>query len=475
MILILTACGGGGGSDDATPAPPPELDAQASTNITPEPIPPGFDFPGVREEIQEMANSNDVGAIRTHAWHIWAGMTTDSTQRWNDGYLPIWETWCGTEETFSKTCAEQTRPSRNFAAASQVAHLAEHQPELAAALSGAVTQLISFNKFNPSMAEFVAQPQPGPGDTDYDYSGGTPGKTVVDLNNAWPAGTPEADRKINETPYTPPSEGSQGVAAMELKPVLYVVKQNHLTAVPFWQGPSDSTNPATPTPDTWKTCVLFDPAQTDAPANFELQDATEDQISSAVATNAMACQRYYYAPISAIYNFQMDAAEAAAFNVAQQTSPQGVIAKAGDFAVLTAMHVSTKEIVDWTWQTFWWQAGQNPPAGDHVVGGIENMTDDVKDEWRNYAMCAAYLQTAGAGSSEMNVCYNPYLETAFGVAGGLESNCMSCHGQAITGGNPKYPANYDAPIDFNSGPYFANATSTDFSWAIANHNKAPKS
>ena len=50
---------------------------------------------------------------------------------------------------------------------------------------------------------------------------------------------------------------------------------------------------------------------------------------------------------------------------------------------------------------------------------------------------------------------------------------MSCHGQAIVGGKPGYPQSYTSPIDFNSGPYYANATSTDFSWAIASNQKAP--
>ncbi len=98
------------------------------------------------------------------------------------------------------------------------------------------------------------------------------------------------------------------------------------------------------------------------------------------------------------------------------------------------------------------------------------MTDNVKQEWRNYSMCANYLQTKGVSSTEMDICYNPYLETAFGVEAGLESNCMSCHGRAIVGGKSGYPKDYKKPIDFNHGPYYENATSTDFSWAIADSN-----
>lgn len=471
MLLALAACGGGEGTD---PDPPVPDEVETGGAIVPQPIPPGFDFPGNRDAIQELADSNDTTAIRTHSWHLWAGMTTDSKSSFNDVVLPIWETWCGTVETFGKTCGELERPSRHFAAANQIKDIARHLPEVAASLGDGAesTQVVSFNKFNPSMANYVATPHPGPGGVEYDYSGKTQGKTIADLNNAWPEDTPEADRKVAETPY----DQAAGIAAMELKPVFLLVKATGLTPVPFWQGPSDSTNPGTPTPNTWKTCVLFDPSQPDWEPGFTLQDATPEQIAEGQANlGDLSCETYKYAPLGAIYHAELtDPSEAEAFNAAQATAPpdeaQKLKAAAGDYVVLTAMHVSTKEIVDWTWQTFWWQAGENPPTGDHVVGGIENMTDDVVNEWRTYAMCTTYLQTEGVGSSEMNVCYNPYLETAFGVAAGLESNCMSCHGQAIVGGNPGYPSSYDTPIDFNSGPYFAEATSTDFSWAVQGHN-----
>ena len=389
-------------------------------------------------------------------------MTTDSNSSYNGQVLPIWDTWCGSEEVFTKTCRERPTPFRKFESPNQVDH----------SIPAAAVQVLSFNKFNPSMAEFTQTPHPGPGNLDYDYTGQTT-PDVVTLNDNWPAGTPTPNRKIVETPYSPPTADQQGVAAIETKPVFLLVKQDGLTPIPFWQGPQASTDPSTPTPATWTTCVLFDPSQPAWQTGFQLRDATPEEIAGAVADPALKCQNYSYAPLGQIYRIKLDADEAAAWNLIKSQSPpdapQQLTATAGDFAVLVAMHVNTKEIIDWTWQTFWWQAGENAPNND--PGGVENMTTNVEREWRNYAMCANYLQTKGEGSNEMDICFNPYLETAFGVDGGLKSNCMSCHGQAIVGGTPGYPTSFTSPIDFNNGPYYEKATSTDFSWAIASNQK----
>lgn len=471
VMVLLLAAGCTGGRQEGMKPEAETMEATTSGNIVPEPIPAGFDFPALRATVQSWANANDTTSIRTHAWNIWAGMTTTSQHgSFNGQALPVWETWCGTEEVFGSTdCESLLAPSRNFVPPSQTSH----------SIPAEDPQVVSFNKFNPSMATFVLTEQSGPtksgGTQNYDYSGQT-APDVNDLNNNWPAGTDISDRKINETPYTPPSTGVQGVAAMETKPVFLLVKGGtQLTPVPFWQGPTASIEPSVPVPATWTTCTLFDPSEPTWTSGFTLQNATQAQINNKVSDPSLSCKNYKYAPLGQIFHFELDADGAAAWNQvsagAPPDTPQKLTAVAGDYAVLVAMHVNTKEILNWTWQTFWWQAGENAPNYD--PGGVGSQTNNIEGVWTTYAMCAVYLQTQGTGSSAMNVCYNPYLETAFGVAGGLKSNCMSCHGQAIVGGSPNYPATYTSPIKFNSGSYYGSATTADFSWAIQG-NQVPK-
>src|SRR5215813_4210695 len=408
---------------------------------------------------------------------MWAGMTADSGQTYNGSKLPYWETWCGTEEVFTGTCGPgaRTRPARPFRIASQLTHIAR----LKGLKAAPDTQVVSFNKFNPSMAQYIQAQHKGPGTAGpYNY---TSVSSLIALNSAWPATTPTVDRKVEEAPYQPTSPGGPGYAGIETKPVIFLIKATGLTPMPLWLGPAGSTNQTNPTPNTWTTCVLLDPTSTGGPDTAPVP-ATPQQIAQAV-TMPYACDKskYLYAPLSTIYSFKMDAAEAAAWNSLQGN---GGTAAAGDFGVLGGMHVNSKEIVDWTWQTFWWQLGQDTP--NNFPGSKAGMTANVKGPWRNYASCSAYSQTQGKTSTNMIVCFNPFLETSSGIPVGLTSNCMSCHGTATVSGPPvtnpnppppanpttlSYPPNYAKPISFGEGgvpidPRFNGFTRTDFSWAI---------
>ena len=305
---------------------------------------------------------------------------------------------------------------------------------------------------------------------DYFY---TSSSSLKALNETW-GDTPNIDRKVVDAPNT----------ALELKPVLMWVKAEGLTAIPFWQGPKNSTDkncadvsveelrhpkpgqPATkchPDPSTWTHCVLIDPNK----STNGLQPATEAQFAGADFTEAKGCTdaaNAQYGGINVLYNFKLSADEAAAFNKAQHPDKP---AKSADFMVFLAMHVNTKEIIDWTWQTYWWQGGQETP--DEYPGSGADRTANIDAPWTNYNMCTAYAQTTQPDNKgDMNVCFNPYLETSSGIPDGLRSNCVTCHGTA-TVGTPKtggYPATYDHPIDFGDPTYFGGATKTDFSWAI---------
>lgn len=459
LVLFATSC-----KESQSPEPTKPVTAVAPAVIKPADIPPGYGYPGDRAAIQAWADEWEISKITEHTWNMWAGMTADSGQSSDGSKLPYWETWCGTEEVFGGTCGKATRPGRPFRLASQLTHAARLKGSLAAP----DTQVISFNKFNPSMTEYLQARHPGPGTAGpYNY---TTVPSLIALNEAWPSNTATVDRKVEEAPYQPTSTSVAGYAGIETKPVIFLVKAAGLTPMPLWLGPTASTNQNNPTPNTWTTCVLLDPAASGG-SDVAPIPATPDQIAKKVSM-PYACTTYLYAPLATIYNFKMDAAEAQSWNNIQGN---GGTASAGDFGVLGAMHVNSKEIVNWTWQTFWWQPGQDAP--NNFPGSKSGMTPNVKGPWRNYASCSAYNQTEGKTSSTMVVCFNPFLETSQGIPDGLASNCMSCHGTATAAGSNNtlktlpYPFNYQKPISFGEGavpidPRFAGYTRTDFSWAI---------
>lgn len=456
---------------DAPTAPP----VAAAVPIVPVDVPPGFNYPGLRAEVQAWADTWNTAKITSKAWDLWAGMTAATEQRSEGSPLPVWETWCGNEEVFSKTCGKGLRPARRFHNAVQLGHSG----------TSSDVRLASFNKFNPPMASYLVKSQAGPGGASYDY---TQQSSLAALNQAWPAGTPIAQRKVQETPYVPPGAGQQGLAAIEIKPVMYLVKQSGLSPVPIWAGinasvpssKSDCSKGPTaachPSPNLWTQCALIDPNHP-ASADAAPVPATPEQVAAVPAAllAGFSCKNYIFLPLSSIYAFKMNEQEAQEFNSAQGNGN----AAAGDYAVLTAMHVNTKEIVNWTWQTFWWQPGNNPP--NDFPGSKNGMTDKVSGLWRNYAMCSAYNQTQGATSKNMTVCFNPFLETSAGIPDGMQSNCMSCHGTATVGSTISssgistlnYPDGYTKAINFDTDPRFATFTRTDFSWAIPSDSQQP--
>jgi hypothetical protein len=310
---------------------------------------------------------------------------------------------------------------------------------------------MSFNKFSPHAASFIASPQLGPGGKTYYYNSGS---SLIRLNQAWPSDTNREDRSINQFPNE----------ALIAKPVFGIIKTTGLTALPIWQGLSASTNPTYPTPDTWKTCVLVDPKG----SSKQIRPATESEIASANKAEGLSCKTYFYGSLSSLYWFKLSTDEAAAFN---KTRHGGV--NAGDYAVLAALHVNTRETPFWTWQTFYWQPVADKP--DSFPGSKADQPKNLKAPWNNYAMCANYNQTTTLGGKKMDVCFNPYLETTPGIPAGITSNCMSCHGAARIVANQDdadfYPRDYKAPIAFFTDPYYFNSstTHTEFSWAIADN------
>jgi hypothetical protein len=429
--------------------------ARAQQVVIPQPIPPQFNFPEPAATVNAWIASSNTAAIRGHAWDLWAGLTANSGQMYNGQDLPIWETWYGQEEVFPPNAttsggalmafvASRPRTIRAFVSPHQFHH--EALRGLTASQQDVATQVVSFNKFDPSAATFIAASQPGPNGQNFAYNKQS---SLQALNAAWPSGASGQTRAVNEFP----------IAAMELKPVFTFVKARGLTPQPLWQGPAGSTRPANPTPATWNTCVLIDPAGAGG-----VRPATPAEISQAVNVGPLACKTYLYGPLSLFYSFKMTAAEAQAFANTQQGSPS-----AGDYAVLVAMHVNSKEIPFWTWQTFWWQPGQDTP--NDFPGSKAGQPASLPPPWNNYASCTNYDQTTKPGGTTMQVCFNPYLETSPSIPVGITSNCMSCHGTArILANQPdeSYPTAYTAPISFFQDAAYFNSlsTHTDFSWAI---------
>jgi hypothetical protein len=131
---------------------------------------------------------------------------------------------------------------------------------------------------------------------------------------------------------------------------------------------------------------------------------------------------------------------------------------AGDSLVVLAMHVTTKEIPDWVWATYWWH--DRPDDGPFADGRPAAIAGAAGNYLMDVSLSA---DEPRAADGSPHVCMNPWLEARF--PGGLHSNCLTCHQRAAFGAADYLPVTRAtlAPDD----PYFTGKTTTDFLWTLA--------
>jgi hypothetical protein len=176
--------------------------------------------------------------------------------------------------------------------------------------------------------------------------------------------------------------------------------------------------------------------------------------------------------------------------------PQRIDQSTKLYFVLLGFHVATREIRDWTWQTYWWSgraftAGPDdgvqkyPSPGEEYFGGgspvVSGPTADPASPWLHYVMNATF----GVPLESKNptpITFNPYLELDF--LGGDTSNCLSCHQFAMLDPKPTEagfeaaqttgltsPANGLHPCTTEKpGEQLNGGFKTDCLWSLADSN-----
>jgi hypothetical protein len=202
--------------------------------------------------------------------------------------------------------------------------------------------------------------------------------------------------------------------AVAIKLTWYAVKAHGMTTMPIWDGePRGDANADT----TWQRTIRVDP------------DGSPGTV-----------------PLSAfIYRDLESDAEVAAARIAAHDPDLAI----GDHIALVAAHVTTKEIPDWTWQTYWWHDA--PDSGRFAA----NRPTELRGVAASYLMDATYSTDAP--------CFNPWLEARF--PDGVASNCVTCHQRAVVGAADYLPVTHGRLR--GDDPYFRGHPSTDFLWSVA--------
>ena len=428
------------------------------------PAPAVASFPAPAAQVQAWADTRDTAKIRAHAWDVWASITTTL----EGSSTPIWETWYSGYELFEMDPSEGRRLFPDFENPSQFFHSGQ-----APIPTDGPERVTAFNRYSPSLAEAI-------------WTRGLNRSATLEVINTTfdDLETPVIDRELIT------SQALVDASQIVLKPVFQIVDSSAPVAIPYWDGfTSDATtNQKNPEPHTWKQCIAIDPSGTLTPGEtIEMECNGVLSLLEVVPPESFYSIRLTKAQADDFSTFALGSTDDIGVNNDTSTQALAEVVKEGNLALLVAMHVTTKEIVNWTWQTFWWSP--NPLDATHGA----DRPDWVEGPWRNYNMLTAYymVEEFGNPDSAPLIAFNPYLETnlegtfepedeAEVAWTGVTSNCMTCHRLAAWKKNeardptcfsfeknscgPKYRDN--GFIDPASEYIFGGYTKVDFLWSL---------
>lgn len=448
--------------------------AQAQ-DVTPVPLPDpgisGFEFPTAEDVIIDWTEKNNQKAINWHAWGLWTALTMETDQIYNGQKLLVFETWPTPSDIINgkSTAPRSPTPLRQFS----------HDN----ASASASPTILGFVKYDPTATAHIKQNQ-------------------LFSQSALNGMLADGKTKIPDFPVT----------AISLKPVFRTIAKGNLVDERYYQLPA-WPGPGTPEPGyarpfdwpEWGQCVWVDIK------NEGKGDGSVDRLCAPDGSSRTPQTTY---GIDQFINFQMSADEAKTFNTNNNQLWQKQVAAAnkagqsfplppsqladGDYAILVAMHVTSREITRWTWQTFWWTPKPDAPNFPSSEAIANDRPPQLKGAPRMYAHAPAYSMkfppqpdTGGKNTGSSVYSYNPWLEAGFSPSVlaqstpgtyegqpvtndvGIMTNCMSCHGNANY--NPRSLPN--APsytgnryIDLENSQ-FRGTLKVDFLWSIPNNAK----
>jgi len=389
-------------------------------------IPPGFDYPADKATLEQYRQAGNLPALRKHSWMLFAGMTQEKP----DG-TPNWETWYRADEVFRPPGPTPQGPRRiimRFETPNQFRH-----PGAGPQAPG--ESLMSFVLFNWEGYNHIR--------TNELFL-----RSKLDaINASFPASATWDTRKIPDFPER----------AMTIKPFWWPAAGDAKTPLPVWDDeptrPIQEGNPYT----TWKRVVAVDGTMQNVPAGTFTDIRFNGRLFS--HAHVVGLDRFYAVKIDdAMLQGILSNPDSGILVTIQRVLGRDL--RAGDYLLYLGMHVTSKEIDDWTWQTFWWH--DEPNDGPYAA----DRPDAVKGVWRNYLMVNADDQvTPKEPNGAPHISFNPWLEAGF--PNGPVSNCMSCHHRASYPGTISFlPVTRGLPDPANDPAFAAGRLQTDFMWSI---------
>lgn len=444
----------------------------------PDPAIPGFRFPESAGTVNHWVKTNNQDAIAAHAWGLWAALTEWSGQSTDGEMLRVFETWQDRNDFLTATDGVNRSPI-HFSPPTQL-HIpdqfsATFSPGRTETWSGMMTGFVPFYFFPQGIND--QKPFTDGQSLKFNPQAGV----WINAHNLFSLSA--LNKMLNDQRRDIPGFKKDAIA---LKPIFKTIAISKLISNRYfqlrsWSGPpplvfNDSDqmyHSSASNPNSWLSCVWID-----------FLDPDKEGIGASNCSSRTDSATY---GINQFIHFRLSARIAALANTETGGSP---LVSAGDYAILEGMHVTTKEIQNWTWQTFWWaDQPTNPPAPSSPdVAKHRPIHSDPAA--LHYAQCSAYEEVRRSGESLY--CYNPYLEAQqagfinpkkFSLTRldgklvktpndvGVQTNCMSCHANAnFQGGNTVNPTMGAGAVDRNTS-VFQKTLRLDFLWSFARESK----
>ncbi|NCD68611.1 hypothetical protein [Mucilaginibacter agri] len=447
-----------------------------TTVITPVNLPsvvPGFTFPQDSTAIFSWLNTPNTPGVYAHAWGIWAGLTAQSGQVFQGDSILVYQTWQGINELVNLSSSSSTKMLTK-----------ENQVKRARTLLSLPDQFARTSLKNKLLQKGLSGKfTTGADDTAAFFVGvsyNPPSAAHVVNNGLLKQSVQNVFLKTGSIGAIPAFPDS----AINIKPVYYIGKQSDsLIRIPAWPG--EPLIPHTFGSNVWNSYVYAD--VTNSQPKGKIPKPCRGILPTKAQIDSATCN------VSDFINYKIDAATANYINQQQG----GTSFAAGDIALLVAMHVTTKEISNWTWQTFYWAPNPADPKLPSNQYAVNARPAQLKGAAAHYALSVAYTEVMPnqpvSGGSAKNatpvIGYNPYLEAGFNPQTfidypnawkpnfkyGIQTNCMSCHALASPQdtviaqiqGQPTVLDIYatDQYVDMKSN-YFKNKVLLDFAWSL---------
>jgi hypothetical protein len=465
-VLAASLCSCSGKENPRKPVSEPSIasnavlvDQMTQRGVCAAPIPLGHGWPdspeqlyaisgGLKNGSQSIQGSIDIPAQRRHGWDLFAGITAPSNPS-SPSSLPVFHTWYTVEEAFDTTpvkvdCASR-RPLIRLELPTQLL-LATPNPAREAVTKNGLGPSVRFDP-DPRLLRNVVETQSlGDHAGVVAFSHVAFNQEMYDFirdNKYYSKDTLSGlvDATKSRVPIVDPP-----IRAVSLKMAWWPASPDSLTPVPVWDNdprfPGDAKNP----PTTWKRVVVVDPTN-NHPSPPSVKLGNYDHPNPKV----VSLDKFYAVKVSAE---EADLANADFRIKAATTAVLGRPLQEGDYLLLTAIHIATREYDPWVFTTYWWH--DSPDDGQFAA----DRPASVSGVWRNYVMDVSYnINQPKSLNGTAPIAYSPWLELF--QLGGTRSQCMACHARAAFGKgvvasyNPKDPTTTD-PNGFEASPDGAN-------------------